>query len=179
MSKFAGCKRKLKTRTTTAKYKILKEVEKGESSVSISKKYGVPKQTLSGWLKEKTIIYLEVEKNKTSAKRVRMRISPHEDLDKACYMRLLNARHQSIPVSGTILKVKALYFAKDLGCDGFQASDGWLDRWKKRYNIFSFNHILIFTYFWKVPYLKYLCNHYVVHEIIISMELSFPFYRLN
>ena len=53
MSKFAGCKRKLKTRTTTAKYKILKEVEKGESSVSISKKYGVPKQTLSGWLKEK------------------------------------------------------------------------------------------------------------------------------
>ena len=50
MSKVAGCKRKLKTRTITEKYKI---VEKGESSASISKNYGVPKQTLSGWLKEK------------------------------------------------------------------------------------------------------------------------------
>ena len=53
MSKVAGRKRKLKTRTITEKYKILKEAEKGESSAFISKKYGVPKQTLSGWLKEK------------------------------------------------------------------------------------------------------------------------------
>ena len=185
MSKLPGCKRKVKSRTITEKHKILKEVEKGESSASISKKYGVTKQTLFGWLKEKTKNYLEVEKNKTSAKRVRMRHSPHEDLDKACYMWLLNALHQSIPVSGTIFKVKALYFAKDLGCDSFQASDGWLDRWKKNVLfktmsvIFSFDHILIFTYFWKVPYSKYLCNHYAVHEIIISMELSFPFHRLN
>ena len=69
MSKVAaGCKRKLKTRTITEKHKILKEVEKRELSASISKKYGVPKQTLSGWLKEKIKIYSEVEKNKTSVK---------------------------------------------------------------------------------------------------------------
>ena len=135
MSKVAGCKRKLKTRNIPEKYKILKEVEKGESSASLSKKYGVPKQTLYGWLKEKTKIYSEVEKNKTFSKRVRMQLSPHEDLDKACYMWLLNAQHQSIPVSGAIFKVKASYFAKELGCDSFQASDGWLDRWKKRYNV--------------------------------------------
>ena len=67
MSKIVGCKRKLKARTITEKYKILKEVEKGEPSASISKKYGVPKQTLPGWLKEKTKIYSEVEKNKTCA----------------------------------------------------------------------------------------------------------------
>ena len=85
MSKVAGCKRKLKTRTITEKYKILKEVEKGESSASISRKYGIPKQTLSGWFKEKKM-YSEVKKNKTSKKRVRMQLSPHDDLDKACYM---------------------------------------------------------------------------------------------
>ena len=51
MSIVAG--RKLKTGTITEKYKILKKIEKGESSASISKKYGVPKQTLSGWLKGK------------------------------------------------------------------------------------------------------------------------------
>ena len=32
------------------KYKIVKEVEKGESYTSTSIKYGAPKQTLSGWL---------------------------------------------------------------------------------------------------------------------------------
>ena len=50
MSKVPGCKRKLKTTTITEKYKILKEVKKGESSASISKKYGV---------------YSKVQKNKT------------------------------------------------------------------------------------------------------------------
>ena len=53
MSIVAGCKRKLKTGTITEKYKILKKIEKGESSASISKKYGVPEQTSSGGLKEK------------------------------------------------------------------------------------------------------------------------------
>ena len=54
MSKVAGCKRKLKTRGITEKFKILKEVDKEESSASISQKYGIAKQTLPGWLKEKT-----------------------------------------------------------------------------------------------------------------------------
>ena len=90
MSKVA--KRKLSSRTLTEKYKIVKELDKREPSVSISKKYGIPKQTMSGWSKEKNKIYSEVEKNKTSAKRVRMRVSLNENLDKACYMWLLNTR---------------------------------------------------------------------------------------
>ena len=147
MSKVA--KRKLSSRTLTEKYKILKELDKGEPSVSISKKYGIPKQKLSGWSKEKNKIYSEVEKNKTSAKRVRMRVCLIENLDKAFYMWLLNTRHQNIPVSGTIFKVKALHFAKELGCDNFQASDRWLDRWKKRNNVSlkTISGILSFYFF--------------------------------
>ena len=68
MSKVAGCKSKLRTRTITEKHKILKEVEKGESSASISKKFGLPNQILSGWLKEKTNIYSEVEKKNSREK---------------------------------------------------------------------------------------------------------------
>ena len=187
MSKVACCKRKLKTKTITEKYKVLKDVEKGQSSASISKKYGVPKQTLSGWLKEKTKIYSEVEKNNTSAKRVRMWLSPHDDLDKAYYMWLLNAQHQGIPVPGTILEVKALYFAKKTWV-GLLPSIRWVVRQieKKKCNvsfktisgIFSFDHIFIFTYFWKVPYLKILFTHFA-HKIMTSIDLSFPFNRLN
>ena len=145
MSKVA--KRKLPSRTLTEKYKVLKEIDKGESSASVSKKYGIPKQTLSGWSKEKNKIYSEVEKNKTSAKRVRMRVSLNENLDEACYMWLLNTRHQNIPVSGTIFIVKALHFAKELGCDNFQASDGWLDRRKERNNV-SFKTISVVLSFY-------------------------------
>ena len=43
-------------------------------------------------------------------------VSRNENLDKAFYMWLLNTRHQNIPVSGIIFKVKALHFAKELGC---------------------------------------------------------------
>ena len=68
MSKVAGCKSKLRTKAITEKHKMLKEVEKGESSASISKKFGLPKQILSGWLKEKTNFYSEVEKKKLQRK---------------------------------------------------------------------------------------------------------------
>ena len=144
MLKVAGCKRKLKTRTIE-KHKILKEVDKGDSSASISKKYGIAKHALSGWLKEKNKNLFGSQEKQNFCERVRMRVSPYEDLEKACYMWHLNARHQSMPVSGTIFKVKALYFAKKLGCD----------RWKKRYNV-SFKTISGIFSFHQVHCLKYL-----------------------
>ena len=47
----AESSRKLKTKTVLEKYKILKEIEKGETCASIVRKYGIAKQTLSNWLK--------------------------------------------------------------------------------------------------------------------------------
>ena len=43
---------------------------------------------------------------------------------------------QNIFISTTILTTKALFFVNELGCNDFQLLDGWLDRWKKRKNIF-------------------------------------------
>ena len=57
-----------------------------------------------------------------------MRGAKSDDIDKACYQLLISARHDNLPVNGTILKDNALYFGKELGLEGFQASDGWLDR---------------------------------------------------
>ena len=95
-------KRKLHTRTVTEKYKILKEIDKGETCAAISRKHGIPKQTLSGWIKEKSKIYDEVDKYRTTEKRQRMRSAASEDLDKACYKWLLNVRHQNVPVNGSM-----------------------------------------------------------------------------
>jgi len=45
---------------------------------------------------------------------------------------LLVMRSENIPISGTILKEKALEFAEELGVESFQASQGWLAKWKTR-----------------------------------------------
>ena len=53
----------------------------------------------------------------------------------ACYKWLINAKYQRIPISGAMLKAKALYFAKEFGDENFSASDGWFHQWKKRHNV--------------------------------------------
>ena len=43
----AESSRKLKTKTVQEKYKILKEIEKGETCASIFRKHGIANQTIS------------------------------------------------------------------------------------------------------------------------------------
>ena len=47
-------------------------------------------------------------------------------------------RFENITVNGVLIKEKALYFAKELTFENFQASDGWLDKWKKRLGLIFF-----------------------------------------
>ena len=133
-SKMAS-KRKLQTRTLTEKYTILKEIDNGKKCAAVIRDYNIPKHTLYGWMKDKQKIYEEVEASRVTHKRQRLRTATYEDMDKACYKWFVNARHQNIPVSWSIFKAKALYFAKEFGMDKFQASNGWTDRWKKRFNV--------------------------------------------
>ena len=44
-----------------------------------------------------------------------------------------------ISVSGPLLQEEALEIAKALRVDDFHASNGWLEKWKKRYNIVNMN----------------------------------------
>ena len=127
-----GHKRKLASKSITEKYKILKEVDKGNSCAFVAKKHNILKQTLSNGLKKKKQIYESADSNLSTMKRQQSRGSPYENIDEACYKCLVNTRGRSIPISATVLKTKTLYFAKELGCNDFSTSDGWLDRCKKR-----------------------------------------------
>ena len=42
---------------------------------------------------------------------------------------------QNVPLSTSMMQEKAVIFAKELNTENFQASDGWLRRWKERNNI--------------------------------------------
>ena len=56
-------------------------------------------------------------------------------VDKAIFNCFLSMWSQNIPLSATMFQDKALIFAKGLNVENFQASDGWLRRWKERNHV--------------------------------------------
>ena len=57
------------------------------------------------------------------------------ELDQKVYEFLEEERSQGRAVSNEVLKSRALQVAGGLRIEGFKASCGWLERWKRRYNV--------------------------------------------
>ena len=127
-------KRKLNTKSIKDKYNALKEIEDGNTKSKVALKYGIPKNTLSTWFKNKEKIFDAVKKGNNS-KRQRLREGSFANLDQAIFKWLLIVRSRDVAVSALILKTKAMEFAEKMNVKDFHASDGWLYRWKKRYNV--------------------------------------------
>ena len=70
-----------------------------------------------------------------NTKRQRLRAGRHEKLDQAIFKWLLTVRSRNVTASALISKTKAIDFAEKMSIENFHASDGWLDLWKKRYNV--------------------------------------------
>ena len=81
----------------------------------------------------KNKIFEAVEENNVSKKRKRVKPATYEELDNATYKWLKSARDRHVPVGANLLKLKAMEFAKKLDLRNFHA--GWMDRWKKRFNV--------------------------------------------
>lgn len=56
-------------------------------------------------------------------------------IDKATLEWFGKIRSQNVPASGPMIQVKALEFAAELGIGDFKASNGWLERFRKRHGI--------------------------------------------
>ena len=90
---------------------------------------------MADWIKQKQKIFETVKENNVSKKRKRVKPATYEELDNATSKWLKSARDRNVPVGANVLKLKALEFAKKLDLGNFHASDGWMDRWKKRFNV--------------------------------------------
>ena len=123
-------KRKLNTKRLGEKCNALKDLESGMSNKEVAEKYDVPKNTISTWLKNKN--KYRADSDKSSNKRKKLRESDYERVDKVVFKWFLAQRSQNVPIDGVFVKEKALQYAKELGFKDFQASDGWLRRWKIR-----------------------------------------------
>lgn len=143
----SSVKRKLVVKTLAQKCKALKELEQeGATHKSVALKYGVPRNTITTWVKNKEKYFSALEKS--SNKRRKIREGTNKDLDAVVFKWFLAKRSQNIPIDGSMIKEKALGYAKELGVSSdFRASDGWLHRWKKRYE-FLFIAYILYQYFY-------------------------------
>ncbi|KFD45573.1 hypothetical protein M514_13551 [Trichuris suis] len=65
-----------------------------------------------------------------------MSASKNEEVMEAVYTWFLQSGAARVPVSGTVLRHKALYFNERLNGDpDFKASQEWMDKFVKRYGI--------------------------------------------
>ena len=81
-------KRKLNTNPSKINIQALKEVEEGKSKLQVAAKYGIPKNTLSIWIKNKDKIF-EAAKKGMNMKRQKLRAGSYEKLDQAIFKWLL------------------------------------------------------------------------------------------
>ena len=127
-------KRKHVHKTLPEKCQALNDIEKGLPNKDVATKYGVPKNTISTWIKNKDKILSSLEKGQ-NVKRRKLRPGAHEALDAAVFKWFLNMRSQNVPLSGGRIQRKASICAKELIIENFKVSDGWLRLWKERRNI--------------------------------------------
>lgn len=125
-------KRKLKSLTVKQKLDILKKVEKGIKKKTIAAEFDIPSSTLSTIIKNKTSIEQFASNLARPEKFKRNRDVSHKNINTAVFKWLSAARDKNVPVSGPLIKEKALQFAEHLGSTDFKASTGWLDKFKKR-----------------------------------------------
>jgi hypothetical protein len=129
-------KRILKTLSVREKSKLIDEVEKGtRKKKDIAAEFGIPANTLSTILKEKEKIRKAVEESRHAPERKRLKTSSFPKLEDAMFAWVKNMRDRNVPLQGGLIREQAEKFAKEMGIQSFQASVGWLDKFKARNGI--------------------------------------------
>ncbi|XP_025206204.1 tigger transposable element-derived protein 4-like [Melanaphis sacchari] len=92
---------------------------------------GIPQSTLNKLLKSRN----EISNCTESQNRKRKRESKSKATDEALFMWFKQASAMNAPINRSILMTKANDLAKKMGKINFNATDGWLTRWKDRHDI--------------------------------------------
>lgn len=124
--------------TLSEKSNLLEEYQKGLSVTKLAEKYQIAKSTVCAIINKKRNILKSVSTTFCGhGKRLTMKKAELPLMEKKLYQWFLKQRRKNLPVTGDIIKAKAKNLHEILKENnlGFQASDGWLTRFKKRYGI--------------------------------------------
>lgn len=124
---------KRKSLTVNNKIEALLSIDRGEKKSEISKRLNVAKSTLSTWIKSRDKIFKTCDNSNPNRKRYRQ--ADFNDIEEALLRWFTQARLNALPISGPMCIAQAKKFADAFGYDDFQASSGWLHRFKLRHGI--------------------------------------------
>ncbi|XP_043838999.1 tigger transposable element-derived protein 6 [Dromiciops gliroides] len=117
------------------KMKVVEAVDSGKRKGDVAKEFGITPSTLSTFLKDRAKFEEKVREASVGPQRKRMRNALYDDIDKAVFAWFQEVHAKNILVSGSVIRKKALNLANMLGYDNFQASVGWLNRFRDRHGI--------------------------------------------
>ncbi|KAK8785434.1 hypothetical protein V5799_008202 [Amblyomma americanum] len=117
------------------KLRIIEEAEKrtGATKASIARDLNIPESSLKTILAKKDSILLNA--SKFGLKRKAAKDGKFAAMEAAVVEWLRQSRSSGIAVDGPILKEKAETVALRFNLDEFKASNGWMERFKKRHGI--------------------------------------------
>lgn len=117
---------------------IIEQFRSGSSVTSLATKYSVAKSTICA-INKKSEKILKCVNNTFSgpSKRKTLRSSELPKMEKALYRWFLEQREKNYPINGLMMKAKAKSLHSQIkeNPSGFNASDGWLQRFKTRYGV--------------------------------------------
>lgn len=99
-------------------------------------KYGIQRCHIIRW--KKVLAYIQNDQTYDDKYTIHHGMTPQlREMEILIKNEICSFRDAMIPVTGPLVRMIALKYAREKGIQGFKASDGWLDRFKHRHN-FSF-----------------------------------------
>ncbi|XP_060603896.1 tigger transposable element-derived protein 4-like, partial [Ruditapes philippinarum] len=103
----------------------------------IANDFGIKQNTLSSIWKNKDSVINAYETTSFSPARKRMRHASNRDIEMALFEWYKTVRSQNLPIDGPMLTRKANSLVCELGMENFQATNGFIERFKNRHGISS------------------------------------------
>ena len=107
----------------------------GNSQRKLAAQFGIGKTQVQSILKRRAE-YMTAYEDNDKEKRKRLCLGPQlDDIESATWEWFKRARAMGLTISGPMIQDQALCIAERLNHADFKASNGWLDRFRKRHNI--------------------------------------------
>ncbi|XP_001360937.3 tigger transposable element-derived protein 6 [Drosophila pseudoobscura] len=118
------------------KSEVIQVQEKEKLSVrDLARRFNIGKTQAAGILKNKGQIDTKLKSGVNGHQKKNCLSLQGSHIDDLCFSWFTRARSENIRLSGQEVRTKAREIAQHLGYTGFSASDGWLQKWRKRHNI--------------------------------------------
>ena len=109
------------------KNEVILKVKAGAKRSAVQTEYGISSGTLCKWLNESMKIAAKVQDGQGKIKKSVP--TPFPLVDSAMKVWFTEKRNNDVAIDSRVFKLQAMKFAKELGEDKFNGSDGFVSRW--------------------------------------------------